>query len=134
MRNPGETIDVSLPDGLHPYGVSLWDETFTQVASAYVNGVRLSPASTAQVMTAHVRCANVLCGYPVHVQGPDQRRGSLHTKQERRQGEPVLHQPGHCHGLWHSWLKHDPVVLHSLACHMMHAQVGRPHSMLLLCA
>ncbi len=28
MRNPGETIDVSLPNGNHPYGVSLWDETF----------------------------------------------------------------------------------------------------------
>ena len=32
MRNQGEAIDVSLPNGLHPYGVSLWDETFTRVA------------------------------------------------------------------------------------------------------
>jgi hypothetical protein len=28
VRNPSETIDVSLPNGLHPYGVSIWDETF----------------------------------------------------------------------------------------------------------
>lgn len=28
VRNPSEGIDVSLPNGLHPYGVSLWDETF----------------------------------------------------------------------------------------------------------
>ena len=28
VRNPGEYIDVSLPNGNHPYGVSLWDETF----------------------------------------------------------------------------------------------------------
>ena len=28
MRNPSESIDVSLPNGNHPYGVSLWDETF----------------------------------------------------------------------------------------------------------
>ena len=29
VRNPSEGIDVSLPNGLHPYGVSVWDETFT---------------------------------------------------------------------------------------------------------
>ena len=29
VRNQGEYIDVSLPNGLHPYGVSVWDETFT---------------------------------------------------------------------------------------------------------
>ena len=29
VRNPSESIDVSLPNGLHPYGVSVWDETFT---------------------------------------------------------------------------------------------------------
>jgi hypothetical protein len=29
VRKPSETIDVSLPNGLHPYGVSVWDETFT---------------------------------------------------------------------------------------------------------
>ena len=29
VRNPSESIDFSLPNGLHPYGVSVWDETFT---------------------------------------------------------------------------------------------------------
>ena len=28
VRNPSEGVDVSLPNGLHPYGVSVWDETF----------------------------------------------------------------------------------------------------------
>ncbi len=36
VRKQGEGIDVSLPNGLHPYGVSLWDETFTCAASTHV--------------------------------------------------------------------------------------------------
>ena len=45
VRNPGESIDVSLPNGNHPYGVSLWDETF-QCAS--------SPCRV--LMQTHVPC------------------------------------------------------------------------------
>ena len=29
VRKQGESVDVSLPNGQHPYGVSVWDETFT---------------------------------------------------------------------------------------------------------
>ena len=73
VRNQGETIDVSLPNGLHPYGVSLWDETFRQDPSSNKSAFHRNTKTRLRAPdispSVPLCMAALLAG--MHVQGPD---------------------------------------------------------------